>query len=173
MTAGAHGDRRMRVTVEADAAEWLLAASDDPGRVRLQWASGNGLADLPVGRVFDLVRMSGDIGSAVVQALRRRDAAGPVMLATASHVLSFLVPPGAAAEWKSWLVGTAYARRRTVAAAGPGRVLRCPRPGCVRQGHVWLIRPGGGLTDSRTLRAALEEAVDRPGLPDVLRPRRA
>ncbi|SCG13759.1 hypothetical protein GA0115260_136652, partial [Streptomyces sp. MnatMP-M27] len=51
---------------------------------------------------------------------------------------------------------------------GPGRVLRCPRPGCVRQGHVWLIRPGGPLIDSRTLRAALEEAIDRPGLPDAL-----
>ncbi|MFE1931784.1 hypothetical protein [Streptomyces sp. NPDC056669] len=168
MNAWARGDRRMRVTVETDAAEWLLAASDDPGRVRLQWASGTGLADLPVGPVFDLVRMCDDIGTAVIQALRRRDAAGPVMRATASHVLSFLVPPGSAAEWKGWLAGTAYARRRAVAAAGPGRVLRCPRPGCVRQGHVWLIRPGGPLTDSRTLRAALEEAIDRPGLPDAL-----
>ncbi|OPF71525.1 hypothetical protein VT50_0232870 [Streptomyces antioxidans] len=168
MNAGARGEPRARVTVEADAAEWLLAASDDPGRVRLQWASGGGLADLPVGPVFDLVRMCEDIGTAVIQALRRRDAAGPVMLATASHVLSFLVPPGAAADWKVWLAGTEYARRRTVAAAGPGRVLRCPRPGCVRQGHSWLIRPGVPLTDSHILRAALQEAIDRPGLPGGL-----
>ncbi|QKV91165.1 hypothetical protein HUT19_04935 [Streptomyces sp. NA02950] len=157
------GERRARLSAEVDAADWLLSGSEDPGRVRLQWASGSGLADLPVGPLFDLVRMADDIGAAVIQALQRRDAAtGPVMLATASHVLSFLVPPGSAAEWKTWLAGTAYARRRSVAAAGPGRILRCPRPGCVRQGHVWLIRPGGGLTDSRTLRAALEEATDRP-----------
>lgn len=166
---GERGERRMRVTVETDAADWLLSASEDPGLTRLQWASGNGLADLPVGTVFDLVRMADDIGTAVIQALQRRDAAtGPVMLATTSHVLSFLVPPGSAAQWKAWLAGTAYTRRRTVAAAGPGRILRCPRPGCVRQGHVWLIRPGGGLTDSHTLRAALEEAAEHPGLPDAL-----
>lgn len=151
-------------TVQTDAAEWLLTASEDPGRVRLQWASGDGLADLPVGTLFDLVRMADAIGTAVIQALQRRDAAtGPVMLATSSHVLTFLVPPGSAAEWKRRLAGTPYARRRTVAAAGAGRVLRCPRPGCVRRGHVWLTRPGDGLTDSRTLWAALEEAAGRPG----------
>ncbi|MDT3398157.1 hypothetical protein RKE29_16155 [Streptomyces sp. B1866] len=147
-----------------DAAEWLLAASDEPGEVRLRWASGDGLADLPVGRAFDLVRMTDDLGTAVIQALHRRDAAvGPVMLATASHVVSFLVPPGAADQWRRWLAGTPYERRRTVAAAGPGRVLRCPRPGTVRAGHVWLVQPAGRLTDSSALRAALRDSADPAG----------
>lgn len=160
---------RRRGTVETGAADWLLSsAGEEPGRVRLQWASGDGLADLPVGPLFDLVRMSDDLGFAVVRALRGSDAAiGPVMLATASHVLSFLVPPGSAREWKAWLEGTGYGRRRAVAAAGPGRVLRCPRPGCVRQGHIWLVVPGGPLTDSRVLWAALRDSApprprDRP-----------
>lgn len=141
-----------------DAADWLLSAGGDARRVRLQWASGEGLADLPVGRLFDLIRMSDEIGGMVIQALQRRDAAaGPVMLATSSHVISFLVPPGSAEEWKVWLEGTSHGRHRTVTAAGPGRVLRCPRPGTVRRGHIWLTPPSGRLTDSRTLRAALEE----------------
>jgi hypothetical protein len=93
----------------------------------------------------------------VVQALQQRDVQpGPMLLAAASHVFSFLVPPGSAAAWTAWLEGTAYGRLRTVACAGRGRVLRCPRPGSVRQGRVWLVRPNGVLTDSRTLRAALE-----------------
>ncbi|MGY0056576.1 hypothetical protein ACWY4P_08445 [Streptomyces sp. LZ34] len=152
---------RGRGTVETTAADWLLSSvGEEPGRVRVQWASGDGLADLPVGPLFDLVRMSEGTGMAVVQALRRRDAVvGPVMLATASHVLSFLVPPGSAREWKAWLQGTGHGRRRAVAAAGPGRVLRCPRPGCVRQGHIWLVRPGGPLTDSRALWAALRDSA--------------
>ncbi|MGW3569254.1 hypothetical protein ACWDSL_36270 [Streptomyces sp. NPDC000941] len=152
---------RGRGTVETVAADWLLSsAGEEPGRVRVQWASGNGLADLPVGRLFDLVRMSEGTGMAVVQTLRRHEAVvGPVMLATASHVLSFLVPPGSAQEWKAWLRGSGHGRRRAVAAAGPGRVLRCPRPGCVRQGHIWLVRPGGPLTDSRVLWAALRDSA--------------
>jgi hypothetical protein len=76
-------------------------------------------------------------------------------------VLSFLVPPGTAAEWRTWLERAPYGRQRTVAAAGPGRVLRCSRPGCVRQGHVWLSQPTGALTDGQLLRAALEDSVPR------------
>ncbi|MER6142287.1 hypothetical protein ABT174_19950 [Streptomyces sparsogenes] len=149
-----------RGTVETGAADWLLSsAGEEPGRVRLQWASGDGLADLPVGPLFDLVRMSDQLGMAVLRELRHSDAVvGPVMLATASQVLSFLVPPGSAQQWKAWLEGTGHRRRRAVAAAGPGRVLRCPRPGCVRRGHIWLVRPGGPLTDSRALWAALRDS---------------
>ncbi|MET8677945.1 hypothetical protein ABZW18_10210 [Streptomyces sp. NPDC004647] len=128
------------------------------GLVLAQWAGADGLAELPLGRPFDLVRVSHGLGRRVVaDLLAGGDATlGPVLWCGPRSRFEFLVPGGTAQNWLP-LPGT-----RCV---GKGSVLRCPMAHSVASPQVsgdnrtWVVPPDGSgqLTDPLVLWAHIEE----------------
>lgn len=139
-------------TIPDPGAAWLMSASSVPGGILSEWAaSPDGLARIPVGRLFDVVRVSQALGHHVVERLQcARRHLGPVLQVQPNGVLEFLVPPGTAGEWTGELT----------VAGGRGSVLLAPMPGRTRLGRTWLYPPDGTgrLTDPGYLRVALDQA---------------
>jgi hypothetical protein len=76
------------------ASEWLASADPDPTRAH-RWMSQTTIVMLPLGRLFDAVRVPSQKGAAVVAG----GIPGPVVCSPEDDVHYFLVPPGTAEEW--------------------------------------------------------------------------
>lgn len=123
---------------------------DPPSIVLADWSDGDRLADIPLGTLFDVVRVSHLIGYTVLHELAGRAVSlGPVLHCQPRQCIEFLVPSGTAETWDPM---------RSVVCAGHGGTLRCPVPGATSRGRAWLLPPYGTgvLTDPGLLRTALE-----------------
>lgn len=83
----------MHATLAA-ASEWLASADPDPGRAQL-WMSQTRIVMLPLGSLFDAVRVPTAVGEVVVEA----GIEGPVVRDPRGSADYFLVPPGTSATW--------------------------------------------------------------------------
>lgn len=89
--------------------EWLASAHPSPSMVRNEWSSAAQLALIPVGRIFDAVRLPGEIVHAAAQsdessAIGTRLAeyiCGPVIHDPGWGRYYALVPPGTAPKWRA------------------------------------------------------------------------
>lgn len=146
-------------TPENHGAQWLASAMDPPSIIFAEWCdSPDRLAEVPLGVLFDVLRVSDSIGLPALEELYEQGVAiGPVLHCQPRQTVEFLVPVGAADEWGP-LRGTVC--------AGRGGALRCPAPGTVSRGRTWLQPPTGTgvLTDPWALRAALIPRASTSGL---------
>ncbi|MFE7948200.1 hypothetical protein [Streptomyces sp. NPDC057426] len=137
-------------TWENHGAQWLASTMDPPSIILAEWSdSPDHLAEVPLGVLFDVLRVADAIGLPALEELyQQRVALGPVLHCQPRQTVELLVPVGAAEKWD--------ALRGTVC-AGQGGTLRCPAPGTVSRGRTWLQPPSGTgvLTDPEVLRAAL------------------
>jgi hypothetical protein len=146
-------------TASSAGTDWLASAYSKPCFALWQWAGPDGIADIPAGRLFDILRVTRQSGEHALKELRSSGAAiGPVLLCSPRVTVEFLVPPGTAAEW-------APLPRTTC--VGTGSTLRCPTayvvPPAAYSGRTWLIPPtGDGILTSPDLLRALIEVQRRP-----------
>lgn len=133
---------------------WLFSPSAASGEEPV-WEDG--LARIPLGSHFDVVRCLRGPGAQALTTLRGRgNETGPVLLCTPRQAVEFLVPVGTADTWR--VSGTTV--------AGRGRTLTCPLPGRTTRGRTWLVLPDGSgtLTDPQVLRDELmRTSPESPG----------
>ncbi|MDT0319285.1 hypothetical protein [Streptomyces millisiae] len=126
----------------ASAVAWALAAGAVEDDVLAAWGRRQAVS-VPVGRLWDMVRVPRAVGFGVLARLPRQVAAiGPVLEVPARETVEFLVPPGTAATWPSW-----QPELHNVFCVGPGGVSRFPAPALTladgrraRCGRRWLTR---------------------------------
>ncbi len=128
---------------------WLASAHASPAAVRRNWDSPARLALVPLGRLFDAVRVPAAIAhhafashdqAVVTRKLARHMRGGPVIHDPAGRRYYALVPPGTAREWQA----------PAAQCLGEGTYLGVPRPDLTEpdQGTLcsyWavpVIRPG-------------------------------
>lgn len=100
------------------AARWFIAAEAEAGPLYCAWNRG-AAADVPIGHLWDVVRVTSQLGFDVLGRVRSCGAElGPVLETPARGAVEFVVAPGTAATWPD-LIGT------RAAATG---VMRCPPP---------------------------------------------
>ncbi|MGW7005349.1 hypothetical protein ACWGCW_21705 [Streptomyces sp. NPDC054933] len=137
------------------AVEWLVSAAPDPESCRWEWEHNpRGVTLLPAGRLWDVLIVSGELGSPTLDVLTRcLDRPGPVLADFEDTRTGFFVPAGTAARW----LGTG------VRVAGGGTWVVVPYPGRASAGVRWLVPPDGSgtLTDSAVLELAMHEAAAR------------
>ncbi|MFJ5121891.1 hypothetical protein [Kitasatospora sp. NPDC088548] len=138
---------------------WLASACARPSVALSGWASG-GLAEVPIGPLFDVVRVIESVAQPVLERLRAAGApVGPVLMCEPRSTWEFLVEPQSLDQVGPLLGAIAVT-------AGPRALLRCPRPGAVRpiNGRSWLVWPAatGALTHGADLVAELRPQGDRP-----------
>jgi hypothetical protein len=130
---------------------WLESTSPVPGEILGKWrASRDGLAEIPLGKLFDVIRTLRFLGAEALTGLEQQGVPiGPALVCIPRTALEILVPVGTAADWQC--PGTT--------AASQGKTLLCPMPGSIRRGRKWLYQPDGSdsLTDPQRLREALRE----------------
>jgi hypothetical protein len=134
---------------------WLASVMDPPSIILTAWADAHGLAEVPLGVRFDVLRAIDTIGMrALDEVVNSPVALGPVLYCQPRQAIEFLVPAGTAEEWED-LRGTVC--------AGRGGALLCPAPGVTRRGRTWLHPPTGDgvLTDPGVLRDHLRRAYER------------
>lgn len=136
---------------------WLASTFDPPSIALADWAdTRDRLAELPLGKRFDVLRVAQSVGVPLLDQLVNDPAAalGPVLHCQPRQCLEFLIPAGAAETWDPM---------RYTVAAGRGLSLRCPAPGVTSRGRTWLYPPSGDgvLTDPGLLRARLEPLTMR------------
>ncbi|WP_326655684.1 hypothetical protein [Streptomyces sp. NBC_01750] len=100
------------------AARWFIAAGAEVGPLYRAW-NGGAAADVPIGQLWDVVRVTTRLGYEVLSRVRSISAEiGPVLDTPARSSLEFIVAPGTAASWPQ-MIGT------RAAATG---YMRCPPP---------------------------------------------
>ncbi|MGW0785905.1 hypothetical protein [Streptomyces sp. NPDC002913] len=120
------------------AAAWFIAAGAQAEPLHRAWSSG-GVADVPIGQLWDVVRLTTALGHDVLDRVRRIGSqVGPVLETPARGAVEYLVPRGTAATWPP-MVGTR--------ATGMG-LLRCPSPGVTLSSgqrstgrRSWIVPP--------------------------------
>lgn len=130
--------------------DWIRDSGASVTQTLTRWAEG-GLAALPVGKGWDVVRMDRPHGWRTVQALRNAGAKiGPV-LHNADHVDVF-VPAGSVEDWDQ-------PGARVLA---KGDRLHVPPPAVVAPHTLltrsWIVAPGTTLTDGTALYEAYAAA---------------
>lgn len=131
--------------------QWLATADPAPDRAAL-WLSHTGIVVLPLGRLFDAVKVSTDTGHEILAA----GLDGPVICDPHPQAVYFLVPPGTAAEWPN---------DSTSACLGDTAYLTIPVPARVTPpGPYWMQAPDGRghLVEADAL-AELLAATAAPG----------
>lgn len=144
----------MRTALTA-ASEWLASADPDPGRAQL-WMSQTRIVMLPLGSLFDAVRVPTDVGKRIVET----GIEGPVVRDPRGSVDYFLVPPGTSATWET-PEGVA-----DVTCLGPATWLTVPSlPVTAPPGAYWIQAPDGSglLVAPERLAGALARAVGGQG----------
>ncbi|MFD3714249.1 hypothetical protein [Streptomyces sp. NPDC058677] len=130
--------------------DWIRDSGASVTQTLAAWDQGQ-LAELPVGRGWDVVRMDRPRGWRTVQALRTAGAEiGPVLHSEA-HV-EVLVPLGSVAEWD----------QDDTTVVAEGELLRVPPPAVVvphtLNARSWIVPPGTSLTDGMALYEAFASA---------------
>jgi hypothetical protein len=134
------------------AIEWLVSVAADPDGCRSEWERNPlGVALLPAGRLWDVLILTGELGSPTLDVLTLLDRPGPVLADFGDSRIGFFVPPGTAERW----LGTG------IRAAGRGTWIVVPYPGRPTGGVRWLVPPDGTghLTDPVVLELAMHEAA--------------
>jgi hypothetical protein len=130
------------------AVQWAVAAGAREHEVRARWRADD-TADVPIGHLWDVVRVIRDVGGAALDLLHATgNPCGPVLDTRSRGVLEFLVPPGTATNWTK-LTGT------TCASSGH---LCCPAPGYRVHGRRWLLPPPGLIVPT-TSAVVLRQAI--------------
>jgi hypothetical protein len=158
MTGQRSEGQAMESTEPSSAAAWLAAAAPDPEAVRQEWErSPLGVALLPAGRRWEVLRVPARLGLPALRLLARLGRRGPALLDPGDDTLGFLVPVGTVARW----IGTG------VRGAGEGTLVAVPHPERRSRGLRWLVAPDGSgrLTDPVALELALHEAAAGLGGP--------
>ncbi|MFB6668513.1 hypothetical protein [Streptomyces parvus] len=121
------------------AARWMTESGAQLAHVQQAWTTGR-LAEVPIGRLWDVVRITDRLGRmTLARAAALGAPIGPVLEVPARGVVEVVVPPGTAAAWPAlpWT---------TAAASGH---LICPVPPMHRAGgrgrapRHWLVPPVG------------------------------
>ncbi|MFJ8647090.1 hypothetical protein ACIRNI_13320 [Streptomyces sp. NPDC093546] len=140
----------------APGAMWLASVMEPPSIILSEWVDRpDGLADVPLGVRFDVVRAVDSLGMRALEGLAKAPVPlGPVLFCQPRQTIEFLVPVGAAETWEP-LRGTVC--------VGRGGALLCPAPGMTGRGRTWLYPPDGDgvLTDPHLLRENLLRAYAR------------
>ncbi|MGW1666189.1 hypothetical protein [Streptomyces microflavus] len=121
------------------AALWMTESGARVAQIEQAWTSGT-LAEVPIGHLWDVVRISDRLGRmALARAAALGAPIGPVLEVPARGVVEVIVPPGTAATWPAL---------RWTRAASSGHLL-CPVPPMHRAGgrgrrpRHWLVPPIG------------------------------
>ncbi|GAB2872655.1 hypothetical protein [Streptomyces mayteni] len=125
----------------ASGVAWMMAAGAVEADVLTGWRWHQAVS-VPVGRAWDVLRVSRSVGLAVLARLPWHvGAIGPVLEVPARDAVEFLVPPGTAATWPSRPV------LRDAICVGLGGTSRFPAPALTladgrraRCGRRWLTR---------------------------------
>jgi len=133
---------------------YLAAASPYADEVIRTW-QGGGLAEIPAGVLWDVVRLLPEDGRRVHDALKAEGRQpGPIMI-TGVTAWEFLVPRGTAATWDV----------PHTTALGPGKMLLAPHPdaqdleGVLRRRWLTWPDPVNTLTNPRLLAAVARTAA--------------
>ncbi|WP_328876261.1 hypothetical protein OHT76_42795 [Streptomyces sp. NBC_00287] len=146
--------------------EWLASAHPSPAAPHREWSSAARLALIPLGRLFDAVRIPAAVAhhafashdvSVVARRLARHMQGGPVIHDPDGRRYYALVPPGTAKEW----------RAPAAQCLGEGTYLGVPRPDLTEldQGTLfsyWAVpvsRPGKLCQVSDVLTVAMVGGV--------------
>ncbi|OII64296.1 hypothetical protein BJP40_00040 [Streptomyces sp. CC53] len=140
------------------AARWFIEAGAEARPLYQAWNRG-AAADVPIGNLWDIVRVTSRLGADVIARVRRHGAElGPVLETPARGAVEFVVPPGTAATWPD-LMGTIAAARG---------VLRCPPPHVTAASGLrstgarrWIVPPlyAPATTDANALCEAVAAAL--------------
>ncbi len=142
------------------AVRWFVEAGAPLAPLYRAWNAG-AAADVPIGRRWEVVRVTSALGYDVLRRLRSMGAElGPVLDTPARAAVEFIVETGTAASWPP-LTGT------RAAATG---VIRCPPPhmtvpAAVRStgGRRWIVPPlylhAADTTDANALCEAVAAAL--------------
>ncbi|WP_320780223.1 hypothetical protein [Streptomyces sp. CRN 30] len=121
--------------------DWIRQTGASVTSALTAWDQGD-LAEAPVGKAWDIVRLHLALGWAAITVMRHAGTpVGPVL--HTPHGVEVLVPVGAADHWGLPESGVLTA----------GTVITVPHPTTVaprtRRGHSWIVSPheGGPLTD--------------------------
>ncbi|AQW55312.1 hypothetical protein ACIQPP_05690 [Streptomyces violaceusniger] len=135
--------------------EWLKGTGISMSNVAYDWATGQ-LAEIPIGKVWDVVRVPRTEGWEVVRQLRVMCAPiGPVL--HTEDAVEFLVPVGSADDWD--LPDSSVLQ--------VGAILHAPHPAVVaphtRNAKSWIVAPRAEnvLTDAADLYGAYVAARAR------------
>ena len=125
-------------TESPEAVAWATASGAAARDVLDAWRAGQA-AEVPIGRLWDVLRVTTTLAFAAIERLQTADVPlGPVVEARPAAVIEFLLPPGTARSWPEDLLGTTCVARGT---------LRCPSPfvmigtGRSQSGRRWLAPP--------------------------------
>ncbi|MFJ8855222.1 hypothetical protein [Streptomyces sp. NPDC102437] len=136
------------------AVDWVRACGADVGETLRAWQSGQ-LAELPIGRAWDVVRLPCQEGWEVVRHMDTIESPlGPVLLHTPMGV-HFFVAVDAANDWDL----------PNASVLGPGEVLLVPNPSVVaphtQDSRTWIVAPRiePRLADAADLYGAYASAI--------------
>src|SRR5690348_15529175 len=106
------------MTVSQEAVKWATTAGASVGDVLHAWHTGRSV-HVPIGRDWDVIRVTAEIGWGALALMRRNDHDfGPVVMSRPRRTLEIVVPAGTAAAWPTL-------DRFTCVAVARGQ-LRCP-----------------------------------------------
>ncbi|MCC3769461.1 hypothetical protein [Streptomyces sp. UNOC14_S4] len=128
-----------------EAAQRWLASADNNRAHADQWFTNAGVAILPVGKVWDAIRVDKPLAGYVLAA----QLPGPVIRDGEDHY--FLVAPGSASRWTT--PGSQ--------ALGPACYVAVPAPEHTKGPGIYWVQPPDGsglLVDSERLAALVQEA---------------
>lgn len=143
-------DQDKEAAANADARDWISESGASVSQTLARWAEGL-LAELPVGKGWDVVRMDPPHGWRTVRALHNAGVAiGPV-LHNADHVDVF-VPTGSVEDWD----------QEGASVVGAGSMVHVPPPAVVAPhtllARSWIVPPSATLTDGTALYEAFAAA---------------
>ncbi|WP_037859663.1 hypothetical protein [Streptomyces sp. NRRL F-5065] len=140
------------------AARWFIEAGAEAGPLYRAWNRG-AAADVPIGHLWDVVRVTTRLGTDVLARVRGIGAElGPVLETPVRSAVEFVVTPGTAATWPD-MIGTRAAARG---------MLRCPPPHVTATSGLrstgarrWIVPPSyvPATTDADALCEAVAAAL--------------
>ncbi|ONI48531.1 hypothetical protein [Streptomyces sp. IB2014 011-1] len=145
------------MTIETIA--WAIDAGADPGALAAAWGAGRP-APIPIGRTWDIIRLSPSLGAQALARTRHLGRVGPVLRTTASRTFEVVVPLGTAHSWPH-LPGTCAVSSGALLCPPPTATVG--RPDTAGSGRLWICSPLSGVdpTDPHALCEGAAAALAR------------
>jgi hypothetical protein len=120
------------------AVSWAVAAGAHEAEVRRTWQVGR-TAEIPTGRLWDVLRMTTRIGTDTLHRLKARDVrVGPILEVPARASLEILVPRGTSRVWPP-LLNTVCVDRGAMRWPSPAMTVESGRRAPC--GRRWIVAP--------------------------------